>query len=125
MYALLMLLVTSVLISCSTSQDQTMSFETWSKHVQSAIEKSTPELSHCGQWLQMKSGEEVNIVAMIQVHPTGKIETLVLSESQRWGKPFYECVFNQLDQINLPQYSGEASVEIEQPLIYRKKENET
>jgi hypothetical protein len=120
MISQLMLLVMLILASCTTPPTKPLQYDSWADLVQKEIKIMSPQLIQCGKWLELKMNEEISVSAFIRIHPTGKLENLVLSESQRWGKQFYECIYNQIDQTHYSSYAGEASVEIEQPLIFKK-----
>jgi hypothetical protein len=110
------------LINCSTQTKNEIQFEEWAQIIQKEIQLSSQKLVQCTSWLELKTNEQIKVTAFVKIHPTGKLETLVLSDSQRWGKTFYECAFNLMDEYQYTSYSGETSIEVEQPFIFEKKE---
>lgn len=116
---LLYLLLLSLISSCS-HQKKNQDLNAWKKNAQAQIEANSLSYKNCGKLLSFGKNKEINLNIVLNIHSTGKLESLDILPSHLSQQSFYDCLFNEFDKIKLPAHHAEKSIQIEQPLSFIK-----
>jgi hypothetical protein len=108
------------LLSCSATSNKPLTKEELSTKSQEKLAENSSKLRDCSKFLDFKNTNMYEVQMSFRITPGGRLETLWLNDTVKWPDPFYHCLYNTIDHINFPSNEDGISLEIEQPLVFKK-----
>lgn len=105
--------------SCSTTSGPDKS--DWENQVQKILSQNQGQFQTCGKYLKRTGKTPIEVNMTFRLNPSGAVETLWLDESSAWDSRFYDCLFNVVDRMNMPAFTEEVTLEVQQTLLFRSR----